>query len=199
MKFQKICCFGFADAPKDDKLYKDAFEVAARVAQEGYTIVNGGGPGVMQASTEGAKSVGGKTIGITFNPTDMTMFEGHNTENQTDVLVESSDYVTRTLKLLEEGDCYIIFNGATGTLSELGMAWALSRLYYGHSKKFILYGGFWYPIMEEITRLMKIRKEELSLYRIAVDSDEVISAIHEFENELVDAQHHHPDKSPFRL
>lgn len=199
MKFTNICCFGFADAPKEDKLYKDAFEVAARIAQEGYTVVNGGGPGVMQASTEGAKSVGGKTIGITFSPHDMTMFEGHNIENDPDKLVESTDYVTRTLRLLEEGDCYVIFNGATGTLSELGMAWALSRLYYGHSKKIILYGGFWYPIMEEISRLMKIRKEELELYRICVDPEEVIKAIHEFEDGLIDAQHHHDKKSPFRL
>ncbi len=198
MKFTNICFFGFADAPKEDKLYKDAFEVSAAIAKEGYTIVNGAGPGVMQASTEGAKSVGGKTIGITFNPKDMTMFEGHNSANDTDKLVECADYITRTLRLLEEGDCYVIFNGATGTLSELGMAWALSRLYYGHSKKFILYGGFWYPIMEEITRLMKIRREELELYRICVDPGEVIAAIHEFEIGLVDAQHQH-QKSPFRL
>lgn len=198
MKFTNICCFGFADATPEDKVYKEAFEVSALIAQEGYTIVNGGGPGVMRASTEGAKSVGGRAIGITFQPKDMTFFEGHDKENKADQLIESSDYVSRTLKLLEAGECYVIFNGATGTLSELGMAWALSRLYYGHSKKFILYGGFWYPIMEEITRLMRIRKEELELYRIAVEPKDVVGFIHEFEKEIVDAQHHH-EKSPFKI
>lgn len=199
MKFTKICCFGFADATPDDKVYKEAFEVSAAVAQEGYIIVNGGGPGVMKASTQGAKSVGGHTIGITFHPRDMTFFEGHDPENKVDELVESPDYVTRTLRLLEEGQCYIIFNGGTGTFSELGMAWALARLYYGHSKRFILYGGYWYPIMEEITRLMRIRKEELELYRIAIEPQDVLKYIHEFEELTVDAQHHHQDKSPFRL
>jgi uncharacterized protein (TIGR00730 family) len=198
MKFKNICCFGFADATPEDPLYKDAFNVSALVAKDGYTIVNGGGPGVMRASTQGAKSVGGKAIGITFTPKDMTFFEGRDKENNADQIIESPDYVTRTLRLLEEGDCYIIFNGGTGTLSELAMAWALARLYYGHSKRFILYGGFWYPIMEEITRLMRIRKEELELYRIAVEPSDVIKYIHEFEESLVDAQHNHT-KSPFKI
>lgn len=199
MRFTKICFFGFADAKPEEKVFKEAFEVAAEVAKEGYTVVNGGGPGVMKASTLGAKSVSGHTVGITFHPKDMTFFEGHDPENKVDELIECPDYVSRTLRLLESSECYIFFNGATGTLSELAMAWALSRLYYGHSKKFILFGGFWYPIMEEITRLMKIRKQELELYRIAVEPKEVLKAVHEFEEANIDAQHKHEEKSPFRL
>lgn len=199
MKFTNICCFGFSDAKPEDKLYQEASLVASLISKEGYTIVNGGGPGVMRATTEGAKAVGGKAIGITFHPQDMTFFEGRDKGNDVDELIECPDYVTRTLKLLEYGECYIIFNGGTGTLSEFAMAWALARLYYGHSKRFILYGGYWYPIMEEITRLMKIRKEELELYRIAVEPKDVIAAIHEFEELTVDAQHHHEEKAPFRI
>lgn len=199
MKFKNITFFGYSDAKETDKLYLDVRTVASLVARQGYTIVNGGGPGVMKASTEGAKSAGGKTIGITFQPTDMTFFEGHDDKNKVDELIISPDYVTRTLKLLEKGDLYIIFNGGTGTLSEFGLSWALARLYYGHSKPFILYGGFWYPIMEEITRLMKIRKEETELYRIVVDPEEVVKHIHEFEEKIVDAQHKHEEKSPFRV
>lgn len=199
MKFKNIAFFGFSDARPEDKLYQEVKTVASLVAREGYSIVNGGGPGVMRASTEGAKAVGGRAIGITFNPTDMTFFEGRDRENKVDELIECSDYVTRTLRLLEVGDCYIIFNGGTGTLSELAMSWALARLYYGHSKSFVLYGGFWYPIMEEITRLMKIRKQELELYRIAVDPEDVVKYIHEFEEKMVETQHHHSEKAPFRI
>lgn len=199
MKFKNITFFGFSDAKPEEKLFKEVKTVAALVAKEGYIIVNGGGPGAMKASTEGAKSVGGRVIGITFTPRDMTFFEGRDAENKVDELIESPDYVSRTLRLMEYGDCYVIFNGGTGTLSELGMSWALARLYYGHSKPFILYGGFWYPIMEEITRLMRIRKEELELYRIAVEPEEVVKHIHEFEEKLVDAQHKHAEKAPFRI
>lgn len=193
MKFTKICCFGFADAKPEEKLYKEAFDVAKLLAKAGYVVVNGGGPGVMKASTEGAHEGGGKTIGITFQPKGMTFFEGRNPENKVDELIELPDYITRTLKLLEVGEAYIIFNGGTGTLSELGMAWALARLHYGHSKPFILYGGFWYPIMEEITRLMRIRKQELGVYRIAIQPEDVVPLIQEFEEKYSKEDHSHKD------
>lgn len=178
---KNIAIFGFSESDPSDQLYKDAFEVSAEIAKVGYTIVNGAGPGVMRAATEGAHSVGGKAIGITFYPRDMTFFEGRDPQNKVDELYELPDYVQRTLRMLEAADAYVIFNGGTGTLSEFGMAWALARLYFGHHKPFILYGGFWYPIMEEITRLMKIRKNELEVYRIVVEPKDVVEAIKEFE------------------
>lgn len=193
MRFKNITCFGFADAKPDDKLYKDATEVAKLLAEAGYTIVNGGGPGVMRATTEGAHLGGGRAIGITFEPAGMTFYEGRDPENKVDELIVLPDYITRTLKLMEEGEAYIIFNGGTGTLSELGMSWALARLHLGHSKPFILFGGFWYPIMEEITRLMRIRKEELGLYRIAVESRDVVPLLVEYEAQYSNEDHEHKE------
>src|SRR3990167_9603291 len=171
MRFKNIAVFGFSDAKPEDKLYQEVTTVAALVAKEGYVIVNGGGPGVMRASTEGAKASGGKTVGITFNPTDMTFFEGRDKENKVDELIECTDYVTRTLRLLEYGDCYIIFNGGTGTLSELGMSWALARLYHGHSKPFILYGGVLYSIIEGKNKVMKKKKKKNKHYLIFVETN----------------------------
>lgn len=201
MKFSNICCFGFADARPDEKLYKDVVEVSKLLAEAGYTIVNGGGPGVMRASTEGAHAGGGKAIGITFHPKDMTFFEGRDPQNKVDEIIELPDYVTRTLKLLETGDMYVIFNGGTGTLSEFAMAWALARLHFGHHKPFLLFGGFWYPIMEEITRLMRIRKEELGVYRIAVMPEDVVPLIKELEAEYSKGDHEHKNdpRGPFSL
>lgn len=189
MKIQNITFFGYSQANLEDKLYKEAFEVAALVAKEGYTVINGAGPGVMRASTEGAKSVGGKTVGITFSPKDMKLFEGHDPENKVDELLEEPNYLQRTVRLIESGDVFIIFNGGTGTISEFGLTWALARLYFGHHKPFILFGGFWYPIMEEISRLMKIRKEELEVYRIVVEPKDVVPVIREFEKQFTDGNH----------
>ena len=56
---KNIAFFGDAAVPKTDPVYKDAFEIAKLLAKEGYTIVNGGGPGVMDASTQGAEEAGG--------------------------------------------------------------------------------------------------------------------------------------------
>lgn len=199
MQFRNITFFGYSDAKPEDKVYQEAFNVAAEVAKAGYTVVNGGGPGVMRASTEGAKSVGGKTIGVTFTPRGMTFFEGRDPSNNVDELIEAGDYVERTLKLMEIGDVYIIFNGGTGTLSELGMSWALARLYFGHHKSLILYGGFWYPIMEEMSRLMRIRKEELEVYRIVIQPQDVVPTIKELEAKFANGEHEHKAKRPYKL
>lgn len=199
MNIKNVTFFGYSQADPEDKLFKDTFEVAQEVAKAGYTVVNGGGPGVMRASTEGAQSVGGKTVGITFYPKDMQFFEGRDPQNKVDELIEEPDYLRRTLKLIETGDLFIIFNGGTGTISEFGMTWALARLYFEHHKPMILYGGFWYPVMEEISRLMKIRKEELQVYRIVVEPSDVIPVIKEFEKRFVNGDHNHEAKSPFRV
>jgi len=59
-KIKRVSFFGDADAKKTDQHYIDAFNTARLLAENGYIIVNGGGPGVMLASTLGAKSVNGK-------------------------------------------------------------------------------------------------------------------------------------------
>ena len=57
---KNIAFFGDANIPETDQSYKDAFEIAKELASSGFTIVNGGGPGVMNASTQGASEVKGK-------------------------------------------------------------------------------------------------------------------------------------------
>lgn len=198
MQIKNVTFFGYSGAQPGDELYEDAKAVAAAVSREGYVVVNGGGPGVMRASTEGAHSVGGSAIGVTFYPKDITFFEGHDPSNQVDELIEADNYVERTLKLLEYGDIYIIFSGGTGTISEFGMAWGLARLYFGHHKPLILFGGFWYPILEELARHMRLRGQELKVYKIVTEVDHVVPAIKEFEEELTRAEHEHPEKGPFR-
>ena len=121
-KFKNITVFGFADATEKDQVWKDAFATAKLLAENGYTIVNGGGPGVMKAATLGAHAGGGKVIGVSFYPKNAPLFEGRDKTNLVDKEIVTEHYLERTMKLLEEGDAYITFKGGTGTLSEFGMA-----------------------------------------------------------------------------
>jgi uncharacterized protein (TIGR00730 family) len=180
---RNVAIFGFSQAKPKDKLYKEVFLVAKILAKEGYVIVNGGGPGVMRAASEGAKAGGGKTIGIYFSPVGMTNFEGRDPKNPLDEEILVSNYVERTIKLLEYGDCYIIFNGGTGTISEFGMAWGLARLYFGHHKPLVLYGEFWEEIIETFRKNMLLRGEELKVYRIVKTPQEALIAIRELGQE----------------
>ena len=110
---EQVAIFGFADAKPGDKVYKDAFKVASALAGAGYTVVDGGGPGVMEAASRGAKTAGGKVVGVTFYPENETLnFEGRDPSNPIDKEIKTTSYVERTLTLMKEGQVYVVFNGA---------------------------------------------------------------------------------------
>ena len=187
----RVTIFGFADAPQESDLYKDAFKVVKAVAQCGYTVANGGGPGVMRAATEGARRGGGKIIGVTFDPKATTGFEGRDPKNHPDKEIKTSNYLERTLKLLQIGQVYVIFDGGTGTLSEFAMAWGLARLYFGHHKPLILYGHFWNEIIETIRKHMYLRQADLEVFKIANSPHEVLMEITDFGKEIAEGKHVH--------
>ena len=185
-KFKKITIFGFADAKEGDQVWKDAFATAKLLAENGYTIVNGGGPGVMKAATLGAHAGGGKAIGVSFYPKNAPLFEGRDKTNVIDEEIVTEHYLERTMKLLEEGDAYVTFKGGTGTLSEFGMAWGLARLYFGHHKPFILYGDFWREMLAAFEKNMYIRGEEMKVYRIADTPEKVLEELLKLDDEIDD-------------
>ncbi len=175
----KITIFGYSDAKPGDPLYQAAFETSKLLAQDGFTIVNGAGPGVMRASTEGAHAGGGKAIGATFDSEGMTFFEGQDPNNRVDTLITLRTYVERTMKLLEEGQTYVIFNGGTGTISEFAMAWGLARLYFGNHKPMVFYGSFWHEVIEALAKNMLIREKEKQVYRIVNNPEDAVRAVKE--------------------
>lgn len=180
---RNIVVFGYSQVNPGEPLYQEAYEVSKILAEAGYTIINGGGPGVMRAASEGARDGGGKAIGITFSPLGMSNFEGKDTNNPATETIMVPNYVERTLKLLEFGDCYLIFNGGTGTLSEFGMAWGLARLYFGRHKPLILFGNFWHEILETLAKNLLLRDEELQVYRIVTTPKDALVAVRELESE----------------
>jgi uncharacterized protein (TIGR00730 family) len=195
-----VTCFGFADAHPQEKLYRDAYEVGEALAKAGYIVANGGGPGVMKATTEGAKAAGGLVVGVTFLPKDVSNFEGRDKTNKVDEEIKTQHYLERTLKLLEVGQAYVIFKGGTGTISEFGMAWGLARLYFDHHKPLILYGKFWENIMAAFMSNMRMRPEEFQVYRVVDSAEEVIKSLDLFEVMLQHNQHEvSPLEKPFQL
>lgn len=179
-----IAIFGGADVDPMHPLYQEAFKVARYLAYHGKVIINGGGPGVMNAATEGAESVGGQTLAVTFFPKDMPNFEGRFGENKVDKEIKTANYIERMFTLMYHADAYVIFQGGTGTLSEWATAWLLAHLYYGNHKPLILYGAFWHEVMRVITENFLIGETEAMVYKIADDEEQLIKALNEFEQEL---------------
>lgn len=188
---ENVAIFGFADSLDNSNLFRSVFAVAEKLAEAGYVVVNGGGPGVMKAASMGAKKAHGKVIGVTLYPDDMDNFEGRDPANILDVEIKTSNYLERTLTLLQEGQVYVIFQGGTGTISEFGMAWGMARLYFGHHKPLILYGNFWKKIIKAFKETMPLRAEELKVFKIVDSPEDVLSAIAEFEVEIEQGEHKH--------
>lgn len=180
----RVAFFGYADAKPKSELYKVVYKTSQLLAKSRLTIVNGGGPGVMDASTKGAESVGGDTVAVTFYPEDAPGFEGRYVANVVDREIVTGNYIERMFKLLEVADIYMIFKGGTGTISEFATAWALARLYYGHHKPFILFGDFWKEVMQVIRRNFYMRGSEEGIYRVVSSPKGALRAISEFEKEL---------------
>jgi uncharacterized protein (TIGR00730 family) len=181
---KKIAFFGSADVDPEHPLYKEAFKAARHLVYQGKIIVNGGGPGVMDASTQGAKSAGGETIGVTFYPKDMPEFEGRYYKNVVDKEIKTANYIERMFGLIDEADAFVCFRGGTGTLSEWATAWLLSHLHFGNHKPIVLYGDFWRDLMDVVEDRFMVSEKEKSIYKIVTGEKEMIEVLDQFEKEL---------------
>jgi uncharacterized protein (TIGR00730 family) len=189
--FKRVAFFGDAAVLPDSSYYQTAYHAAKKLAKLGYTVVNGGGPGIMDAATRGAESVDGKTESVTFYPEHAVGFEGRYLANITDKEIKTDNYIDRMYKLMEQSDIFLIFQGGTGTISELGAAWVLAKLYYGHHKPFILVGSFWRPVIGAMHDNLRIDAKEMDVFRIVDGIDEIVPKMKELERSLNKIDHSH--------
>jgi len=189
----RVAFFGDAQTSKTHPDYQSAFATAKLLGEAGYTIVNGGGPGIMDASTQGAESVGGQTTAVTFAPKEAGSFEGRYLKNlsQVDKEVIKSNYIERMFGLIEESAAFICFRGGSGTISEFGTIWVMANIYHGHHKPFILYGDFWWEIIDVLHRNMNIDDQEMSCFKIVETPEAALNAIETFEWEFSQIDHSH--------
>lgn len=174
-KIQKICFLGGAGWKEDSEVFKQAFEIARLLALAGFEIVNGGGPGVMRASTMGAGAGGGKSLVITYHPNKPKRhYEGVDLLNRADEEVLTLDYFDRTKVMLQNTDVHIVFNGSIGTLSEFGMTWISSWIHEPHHKPIVMFGGFWNEILDVMQKHMLITDQERAMLRVCDTPQEVL-------------------------
>ncbi|MEW5693209.1 MAG: LOG family protein [Candidatus Hydrogenedentota bacterium] len=121
----------------DNLAYETGFELAKR----GYTIVNGGYGGIMEASSKGAKEIKGKTIGITLSK----FRSGIN--NYIDEIIEKDNLLDRIDTLINMGSVYIIFPGGTGTLAELSIICEFINKGFKKPRKIFIH-NFWRPVYD---------------------------------------------------
>ncbi len=185
-RFRKVAFLGGAAWKPTDQIYIDAFETAKLLAENGYHNVNGGGPGVMEASTKGAHAGGGKALAITYHPKHPKRhYEGTTSDNDADEEVYTLDYFDRTKILLQNTDVHIVFKGSLGTLSEFGMTWISSWIHDPNNKPIIMYGEFWREIIDVLSKHMKVEIGEKDLLKICTTPQEVLEYLTNLEDYFV--------------
>lgn len=184
-KIKRVAFFGDADLKQDDQSCLAAKEAAELLAKNGYIVVNGGGPGIMLAATIGAKAGKGKVELVVLDPKKQPdNYEGIDQENYTmaDKVYETNNYPERLNKLIEIADAFVVFNGGTGTLSEVGMVWEQAKFDYGRHEPVIFFGEQWEKVVNDLASGMNYEAKEKRVVTVAKTASEVLKALEQVEN-----------------
>lgn len=164
--------WGSARIQPTEPYYKAAEELAAKLAKKGFTIISGGGPGIMEASNVGAFKVGGNSIGLNIQLPFEQKLNPYTTES-----LNFDFFFSRKVMLTFASEVYVYFPGGFGTLDEFFEIITLIQTKKIEKVPIVLYGkDFWEPLIAffEKSLLKKhktISKEDLDLFHL-VDSVE---------------------------
>jgi uncharacterized protein (TIGR00730 family) len=109
-----VSIFGSARTPPDDPRYEAARRMARRLGEEGYAIITGGGPGIMEAANRGAREAGVPSVGLGI---DLPHEQGVNA--YVDLPLNFHYFFTRKVMFVRYASGFVVFPGGFGTLDEM--------------------------------------------------------------------------------
>jgi len=172
-----VTIFGSARIGPDDPHYEAAVETARLLTQEGFAVITGAGPGIMEAGNKGAKLAGGRSIGCNI---ELPFEQGSNP--YVDTLVNFRYFFVRKTMFIKYSVAFIIFPGGFGTLDELFEALTLIQTGKIYRFPVILFGRYyWAGLLRWLqTRVLtegKISAGDLDLMLVTDDPSEAVQAI----------------------
>jgi len=176
---RSISFYGSARTPRTHPLYEKAYKLAFRISKElGYSIVTGGGPGIMEAANKGAKEAGGDSLGLNIElPTEQVV------NPYVKDSVEFYYFFSRKVALSFSANAYIIFPGGFGTLDEFSEVLELVQTKKIPPVPLILVdSAFWRPLDMYIKNTLlndyqTINVEDTELYKITDDDEEILEIV----------------------
>src|SRR3989344_3400277 len=180
---KSVTFFGSARFSENNKHYILSKKLARELSKKGYSILTGGGGGIMEAANRGAYEIGGASIGI-----NIKLPEEQIPNRYLSTSMECSYFFSRKTALSFAAEAYIFFPGGYGTLDEFFELVTLIQTKKIPPVPLILIGkDYWEPLHEFIYEHMyvahnAIKKEDMDIYKITDETDEVVKIIEESTN-----------------
>jgi uncharacterized protein (TIGR00730 family) len=173
-----VTVFGSARIPPGDSAYELARTMGHRLAQEGLTVMTGGGPGVMEAANRGAREAGGRSIGC-----NIQLPHEQQPNPYLDRFITFRYFFVRKVMLVKYSVAFVVLPGGFGTLDELFEALTLAQTGKIAAFPIVLMGtGYWRPLLEFLRETLAARRMidpgDIELLTVTDSPDEAIDAIH---------------------
>lgn len=172
-----VTIYGSAQLSPEDELYRQTEEIAYRLGKLGFSIITGGGPGVMEAANKGAREAGVASIGLNIELPQEQACNIYSTKT-----ITFNHFFVRKVMLVKYATAFVIMPGGLGTLDELTEV--LTLIQTGKIKPFpvVLFSSqFWNGFLDWLknTVLVKgfISAEDFNLLRVCDQTDEVIDIV----------------------
>ena len=177
-----VSIFGSARTKPEDPYYILAEEIAFKLTQNGYGVITGGGPGIMEAGNKGARRGKGTSVGLNIE----LPFEQHdNPWIDNDKNLEFDYFFVRKVMFVKYSQGFIVMPGGFGTLDELFEAITLIQTNKIGRFPIVLVGSkFWEGLIDWIKKTLleqgNISEKDLKLFRVVDTADEAIEHLNKF-------------------
>ena len=174
-----VTVFGSARFKEDHEYYQMARELGARISEMGFTVMTGGGPGIMEAANRGAKEAGGKSVGCNIV---LPFEQKHN--KWLDKWVDIKYFFVRKVFLLKYSYAFVALPGGYGTLDELFEALTLIQTKKIENFPVVLMGKKYYQSLIDFMYCMKdsqtISPDDIDLMLITDSIEEAVAHIEHY-------------------
>ena len=177
-----VSIFGSARTKPNEKYYKMAEDIAAKLVVHGYGVITGGGPGIMEAANRGAAKKKGKSVGLNI---DLPFEQDSNQYIDKDKLMNFNYFFVRKVMFVRYSQGFIVMPGGFGTLDEFFESITLIQTKKIGRFPIVLVGkDYWGGLMDWIKTVLiqheYISPEDLDLINLVETPDEAVSVINEF-------------------
>ena len=178
-----VSIFGSARTKPDNKYYKMAEEIAAKVVRHGYGVITGGGPGIMEAGNKGANKQGGKSVGLNI---ELPFEQNNNVYIDIDKSIDFDYFFVRKVMFVKYSQGFIVLPGGFGTLDELFEALTLIQTNKIGRFPIVLVGKeYWAGLVDWLKKVMlglenNINEGDLDLFHVVDTATEAVKTIDEF-------------------